>query len=685
MTKVKAFILKHKKLFIILALLLIALFAVKLIFANKDDSEVLAKAETTEMKKKNFENSIRESGEAISENSTTIFAEKQLPVKEINVEVGDQVVKDQIIARLDDSSIRQQIAQKQAAIASTSSSSAAQIKNAQNRLSDANKNLEKGTNANIVAANNAVISAYDQWQSAEKAYDNYQRSLSLGYNDQIIQEDQVSKNADDGLNSAQLNLDQSIRKYSNLQNEIKNAEANLNSASARVDNLRNRQDNLTRQISDLRSQKEMQDSNLSMPSNQEMLGKLNSDLIEIRMKINSVDRTQAGSQDLLNSLQDRERQIQDQINEISRNSQNQNNSGKIDYTSQIASLENSLKEVSEDLTSAQADLSKYQAEVESGRKQLDPSKMEIEQQNLALNKSKTDKEANSEQKEKTKLTRKDQLEVYRQNAQDLKSAYESALRNLASAEEAAKDEISSLKNNLSIAKSSANTGIDSTDLKYLYEDLEKTVIRSPIDGTITNVNVEEGQVAGDFLAKVDTVDRIVVKTKVKEFDVNRLKVGLPAEITSDAVGKSKVFKGKVESINPTPISADPSNPAGGQKTNEVYYEVKLSLENDRENEIKPGMTLRVKYIFEKKKDVYVIPLAAIYEKNSKDFVLYLDKNAINKASTIKEMPVIIRDKNDYEAVVTSENDLSGIRVINSPDKYSAGMKVRLEDIKVDGD
>ena len=49
------------------------------------------------------------------------------------------------------------------------------------------------------------------------------------------------------------------------------------------------------------------------------------------------------------------------------------------------------------------------------------------------------------------------------------------------------------------------------------------------------------------------------------------------------------------------------------------------------------------------------------------------------------MPVIIRDKNDYEAVVTSERDLSGLRVINSPDKYSAGMKVKLEDIKVDGD
>ena len=45
----------------------------------------------------------------------------------------------------------------------------------------------------------------------------------------------------------------------------------------------------------------------------------------------------------------------------------------------------------------------------------------------------------------------------------------------------------------------------------------------------------------------------------------------------------------------------------------------------------------------------------------------------------------IRDKNDYEAVVTSERDLSGLRVINSPDKYSAGMKVKLEDIKVDGD
>jgi HlyD family secretion protein len=664
MTKVKDFIIRHKKLLIILAVVLLIVFIARSVFSKKDKGEVLAKAETTELKKKNFENSIRESGEAISEDSATVFSERQLPVEEINVEVGDKVEKDQIIARLDDSSIRQQIAQRQASIAATNSSASAQIKNAQNRLSDASKNLEKGTNAGIVAANNAVIAAYDQWQSAEKIYDDYQRSLNSGYNTELVQEDSGQKTVDDTLDSAKLNYDQSVRKYSNLQDDIRNAQSKLRSASSRADDLKRRQSDLNLEIGKL-------ENSGSSANTQDLIYDLRNELIDIQMKINSVGGDENNAEELKKSLYERKEQIEKQIDSL----ESQGSNPQSGDPSKALRLQNELKDVSADLASAQADVSKYEAEIETLEKQLDPSKMEIEQQNLALNKAKSDQDLGKENKEKSKMTRQDQLDVYRKNAQDLKSAYESALKNLDSAEEAAKDEISALKNSVSIAKSSANTGVESADLKFLYEELEKTVIRAPIEGTITQVNVEDGQVPADYIAKIDTVDRIVVKTKVKEFDLNRLKLGLDAEITSDALGKSKVFHGKVESINPTPITNQ--GKGQGQDLNEVYYEVKVSLDDDKDKEIKPGMTLKVKYVFEKKKDVYVVPIASIYEKGSKNFVLYLDKDSLNKKSQIKEMPVIIRDNNDYEAVITSEKDISGIKVINSPDKYSAGMEVTL--------
>ena len=86
------------------------------------------------------------------------------------------------------------------------------------------------------------------------------------------------------------------------------------------------------------------------------------------------------------------------------------------------------------------------------------------------------------------------------------------------------------------------------------------------------------------------------------------------------------------------------------------------------------MTLRVKYIFESKKDVFTVPVNAIYEKNGKSFILAHIGEKVNKY-TLEEFPVIVKEKNDYEAVITSDTKLQGLNVINMPDKYSAGMEV----------
>ncbi len=665
MTKIKDFLKGHKKLILIMVAALVAAFVIKGFFFKPEVGMEITKTDATLLGKKDFEIVVSETGEAVSEDSSKVYAEKQLPVKEINVEVGDVVQKDQVIAKLDDSTIKQQIALKQAMIASSNKSSSAQIKSAKDRLNDANKNLAEGTNSTLIAANNAVISAYDQWQSAEKTYDDYRRSLNMGYNDQLVQQDSLASTAQDSLNSTQLNYNQSLEKYNSLQRSISDNGNNLRNANMRVSSLKDNEARISSRINELTSRVEAAGASKDTSA-------LEQQLLDIDLKLNSIDRTAPGADSLISNLESRKQQISDQINSIN---SSQSNINTVADSSELESLKQQLKNVQESLASAQADVTKYEGEIEASKKQLESGQMEIQQQTLALDKAKKDLDQANEQKKKSDLTRQDQLETYRKNAEDLKSAYEGALRNLDVAEAAAKDEINSLKSSLSVANAGADNGVNSVDLKNLYEDLEKTLVKSPISGTVTENNMIKGQVPTDYMAKIDTVDRIIVKSKAKEFDINKLKVGMTADITGDAIGKSKVFKGKVESINPTPMQV---NSQGNTTSKEVFYEVKLSIE-DKDNLIKPGMTLRVKYIFERQKDVFAVPLSSIYQKNGKDFILYIEDS--EEAVEIKEMPVIVKSGNDYEAVIASENKLEGIRVLNSPDKFTAGTKVTFVEVE----
>src|SRR5699024_1229539 len=113
---------------------------------------------------------------------------------------------------LDDSSIKQQIAQKNAAISSTNKSAGTQIKSAKDKLNEAHRNKNEGTNAALISANNAVVSAYDAWQAQEKIYNDFKKSIEEGYNEQIVASESSKDSLNSAIKSAELNKRQSEEK-----------------------------------------------------------------------------------------------------------------------------------------------------------------------------------------------------------------------------------------------------------------------------------------------------------------------------------------------------------------------------------------------------------------------------------------------------------------------------------------
>jgi membrane fusion protein (multidrug efflux system) len=78
-------------------------------------------------------------------------------------------------------------------------------------------------------------------------------------------------------------------------------------------------------------------------------------------------------------------------------------------------------------------------------------------------------------------------------------------------------------------------------------DLERTIIRAPIDGVVTNRQVQIGQriAAGSPVMTIVPVGSVYVDANFKEGQLNNVKPGQPVELTSDLYGDDVVYHGRV--------------------------------------------------------------------------------------------------------------------------------------------
>lgn len=78
-------------------------------------------------------------------------------------------------------------------------------------------------------------------------------------------------------------------------------------------------------------------------------------------------------------------------------------------------------------------------------------------------------------------------------------------------------------------------------------DLERTVIRAPIDGVVTKPQVQVGQrvAQGSPIMTIVPIDKVYVDANFKERQLRGVRIGMPATVTSDLYGGDVVYHGKV--------------------------------------------------------------------------------------------------------------------------------------------
>ncbi len=147
-------------------------------------------------------------------------------------------------------------------------------------------------------------------------------------------------------------------------------------------------------------------------------------------------------------------------------------------------------------------------------------------------------------------------------------------------------------------------------LEAALAQLENTVIRAPGGGTITAINIDEGEQSKSTEASIvlKDLENLYVEANIAEANISEVKLGQEVKFTFDALGEDKVFVGKVATIDP----------ASTLVSGIVNYKIKASL--DKTEEIKPGFTANLTIISESKQNVLAVPERAVLDKDGKKVV-----------------------------------------------------------------
>ena len=194
---------------------------------------------------------------------------------------------------------------------------------------------------------------------------------------------------------------------------------------------------------------------------------------------------------------------------------------------------------------------------------------------------------------------------------------------------------------LNVESSEYAVSSSEASLNEAEENLDKTSIYAPVDGTISMLNVElgervvgTGQMSGTELMRLANLNAMEVAVEVNENDIIRVHLGDTSLIEVDAFWGEE-FKGIVTEIA---SSANVSGVSADQVTN---FEVKIRILDN--TNFRPGMTASVEVQTKLVKDVISVPIQAVTtrkdtaknEDNKKVECVFLFGNSMANFTIVK--------------------------------------------------
>lgn len=156
----------------------------------------------------------------------------------------------------------------------------------------------------------------------------------------------------------------------------------------------------------------------------------------------------------------------------------------------------------------------------------------------------------------------------------------------------------------------ARVAVSRAEVSRARENVDFTVIRSPIDGVITRVDAREGEVAlgtiqnvGSTVMVIADLSEMLVMAEIPETDVNRIKEGQSARVSINGFPDER-FDGTLRKMSL-------ESQAGSDGTNIFRAEIVLHLEERR---MFAGLTANVDIEVETLDGLIVVPSQAVLDK-----------------------------------------------------------------------
>ena len=228
------------------------------------------------------------------------------------------------------------------------------------------------------------------------------------------------------------------------------------------------------------------------------------------------------------------------------------------------------------------------------------------------------------------------------------TAYDQAVKNQETAQETCDD-----------ALESYNKSGESDELADLQEQLEQCTLTAETSGKVTAVNATVGSMIEGAAATIQNTESLKVAITIPEYDIESVKVGMTARITSDVTDKE---------VNGTLSQISPTATGGGSSSSSFAAEVTV---DDADSGLLIGTNAKVEIILSTTEDVFTVPLDAIGENEAGESVIYVQTGEENGEPVFEEMAVTVGEENDYYAQISGAELEEGLVVRASADTDEA--------------
>lgn len=170
-----------------------------------------------------------------------------------------------------------------------------------------------------------------------------------------------------------------------------------------------------------------------------------------------------------------------------------------------------------------------------------------------------------------------------------------------------------------------------------------TRIIAPMAGTVTSVDVKEGQTLNatyqtPAVMRIADLSRMQVWTQVSEADIRKIRAGQQARFTTlGAISLDegeRHWQGRVRQILPAPVSKGGQDAASGSTGQVVQYTVLFDVSNE-DGALMPLMTAQVSFITAQATDVLLAPLAVLEWHAGHYRVRVLDEGGQPQARSVR--------------------------------------------------